>query len=435
MAALLFLPIGLQAQTPGTAQSVNQVAQAANADGGTSLRPFFNLTGNLTLSVDGAGIVAPTGTIDVEKPAGATVLKAFLFTANVPGGGLVSSGAASLQGVPVAYEEVVTGMLFAPTSVGRADVTSIVASTLNAAPSGLVSLDYSELNTGATDGSVLAVVFQDPAAQTNTVSLLFGVQAPEGDNFSVALGAPFDDDETDIQLSLGISFGFQQGGTGQNSIIEVNGNRLTSSAGGNDDGEDANGALITVGGIGDDPTNPADPFATATDRRDDDELYTLDPLIEDGITSINVFSQNPSNDDAVFFAGFQFFGATAIVGEGILLTPPETDVPLNDPVTLTGRVQDDNGDPVSGRTVDFEVISGPNAGLTGSDVTDASGEATFTYASAVDGTDIVQATFTDSNGDPRTSNQARVTWGDGPPPSRHRRVPLGARRTRCRAPL
>ena len=169
-------------------------------------------------------------------------------------------------------------------------MTSIVASALQATPSGIVSLDYSELATTVTDGSVLAVIFQDPAAETNTVLLLFGVQAPEGDNFSVALGAPFDDDETDIQLSLGISFGYQSSSTIQSSIIEVNGNRLTSSAGGNDDCEFGggsicyNGTLITVGGIGDSPTNPPDPNQEDNnDDRYDDELYTLDPYIPEGV--------------------------------------------------------------------------------------------------------------------------------------------------------
>ena len=116
----------------------------------------------------------------------------------------------------------------------------------------------------------------------------------------------------------------------------------------------------------------------------------------------------------MFFAGFQFFGATAIVGEGILLTPSETNAEVGETVTLTANVQDDARDPVSGRAVTFEIVSGPNAGVTDTDVTDPLGRAFFSYTSAVNGSDVVQATFTDSNGDP-TSNQVQVIWGEDSP--------------------
>ena len=218
VAALLFLPIGLQAQTPGTAQSVNQVAQAANADGGPAFGRFSTLRQSHALGRR----CRHRGTHGHDRCREACWrdrTQSVSLYRQCPRRRPRIERCRLAQGVPVAYEEVVTGMLFAPTSVGRADVTSIVASTLNAAPSGLVSLDYSELNTGATDGSVLAVVFQDPAAQTNTVLLLFGVQAPEGDNFSVALGAPFDDDETDIQSRSASRSAFNKAGRARTASL------------------------------------------------------------------------------------------------------------------------------------------------------------------------------------------------------------------------
>ncbi len=53
------------------------------------------------------------------------------------------------------------------------------------------------------------------------------------------------------------------------------------------------------------------------------------------------------------------------------------------------------GPPIQGLSIDFEVLSGPSTGATGSDVTDANGDATFTYDNPTDtpGTDTIQATI------------------------------------------
>ncbi len=52
---------------------------------------------------------------------------------------------------------------------------------------------------------------------------------------------------------------------------------------------------------------------------------------------------------------------------------------------------------------------GPNAGVTGSAVTDATGHASFTYGSTLAGTDIVVASVTTVGS--FGSNQTSVTWG------------------------
>jgi hypothetical protein len=58
---------------------------------------------------------------------------------------------------------------------------------------------------------------------------------------------------------------------------------MTTSAGGEDDGESADGALITAGGLDDSNANPADPYATDNgDPRQDDELYDLIPFVSNG---------------------------------------------------------------------------------------------------------------------------------------------------------
>jgi hypothetical protein len=64
---------------------------------------------------------------------------------------------------------------------------------------------------------------------------------------------------------------------------------------------------------------------------------------------------------------------------------------VGSPHTVTATAESTNGAPVPGATVNFEVISGPNAGASGSDVTDANGKAEFTYVgSGGPGVDEIQ---------------------------------------------
>lgn len=420
LASLFALPAQAQRDTdrviaPGTRLSA-AAAPTVITRGERSLDPTITETGLISASIDGCGSNAPSCTVDVDKPAGATVRRAFLASSTF--GFTIPDGGITINGTPVNWDETATVSFLR--SFG-ADVTDIVAPIVDVAPAGTVTLTIGEGgNTTQIDGSALTVIFDDPnETSTNTVVISFGGQELTGDTFAITLAEPFEDASQDITMSLAIGFGYQVGGGIQRSIVEVNGNRITSSAGGQDDCDQApnflncpNGTLYTVGGLGDDPANPDDPNAGPTDPRTDDELYTLDPFINDGDTQISVFSQNPSNDDIVHQAVFIIRGGAAIVGEGILLTPTEATNPINTDHTLTARVQDDLGNPVAGRDVDFEIIAGPNVGLTGSDVTDGSGEATFTYSSALVGTDLIVARFINSQEVLVTSNQATKTWID-----------------------
>lgn len=383
-----------------------------------SILPEITETGPLTLSIDGVGTSSETGVIDVEKPAGATVRGAYMAAASTGfSSRTLADGDISIDGNPVSWDIVTNSNI---SSFNHwADVTSIVAPIVDAAPAGTVSLTISEVNSSGIDGSILAVIFDDPGQTTdNTIVLLFGAQAVNGDNFSISLADPVDKSDPDfvLDMSLGISFGCQTigpcGSGGQQfSHVEVNGTRITSSAGGTDDGELANGALMTVGGVGDSNDNPADPLADpGGDPRYDDELYNLIPFVDDGDTQINVFTENPSNDDNIFFAAFVLGSSVAIVGEGIVLGPTNSTNPVGTTHTVTATVQDDAGDPVAGRQVDFEILSGPNAGLTASANTDGDGKATFSWSSTVAGTDVVVARFVDSEGQTQTSNEATKTW-------------------------
>ena len=114
------------------------------------------------------------------------------------------------------------------------------------------------------------------------------------------------------QLGLGITFSC----CGQSSSIEINGNTLTTFAGNFNDGVGSDGGLITVGGIGDDPSNNVASYA------DDDELYDLKPSLTQGDAGFTIFTQNPTNDDNIFFASLY---VTAQIRDVVPTIPePET---------------------------------------------------------------------------------------------------------------
>jgi hypothetical protein len=375
-----------------------------------AITPFVTETGLISLSLDALGTTSSEGFVQVDKPAGATVRSAHLFSATTPGGRVILPNHISVNGTPItAWDDQL------PSGINsnnyRADVTSILKPTIDAAAPGLINVRINELDSFTIDGEILAVIFDDPnQTASNTIVLLFGAQAPAGETFSIGLAEPIDtsDPNLSLDMSLGISFGFQS--SGQFSTVDVNGERLTSSAGGQDDGAPANGALITVGGIGDTNANPDPDADDSGGPRTDDELYSLLPFVNDGDTSISVFTTNPSNDDNIFFAALNLGGTTAVVGEGILLSPLEDTLPVGSTATATATLQDDLGNPITNRLVTFTILSGPNAGLTDSILSDSNGEAVFSYISTLAGTDEIQASFVNSEGDTVTSNTVTRTF-------------------------
>ncbi len=99
--------------------------------------------------------------------------------------------------------------------------------------------------------------------------------------------------------------------------------------------------------------------------------------------------------------------------EGITLTPASATNPVGTNHTITATVAG-TGDPVPNRNVNFTVLSGPNAGLTGSAVTDSNGHASFTYVSTLPGTDTIQASFVNTQGATVVSTPVTKTWTPAP---------------------
>jgi len=274
----------------------------------TNLRPIIQQSGHISISVDGLGtVIAGGGNIQVSKPAGATVRNAYFFASshNLTGGSEIFDGDILLNNQAVNWDlREFNGLTLDPTFFHNvfADVTAIVKPTIDAAAPGMIDLPVVEQNTADVNGTILAVIFDDPnQTSAKGIVLFFGGQATTGDTFQIDLSEPFEPGEP-VTLGIGVGHGFQTTtGTPMVNLIDVNGNRLTSSAGGEDDGESTNGALITVGGIGDSADNP-EPFAPSTHFRTDDELYSLNPFLQSGDTQVEIFSVNPTDDDDIFFA-------------------------------------------------------------------------------------------------------------------------------------
>jgi hypothetical protein len=368
-----------------------------------SIDPVVTETGFISLSVDGLGTNTPPGTIQVNKPAGATVRSAFMAAAST--GEInyqIPNGDVKIDGVGVNWDAS------APSSINSwnywANVTALVKPKIDSSPAGLVDFSIDEVNTFSIDGEILAVIFNDPNQTTsNTIILLFGAQDVTGDTFNIGLAQPLNKSDPNLvlDLSLGISYGWQ--GSSQYSTINVNTVRMTSSAGGQDDGAENNGALLTVGGIGDSNANPPDPNALPNgDPRLDDELYSLLPFVNTGDTQITVYTQNPSMDDNIFFGALFLASTTAVVGEGIVLAPASDTNPINTPHTVEATLQDNAGHPIVGRAVTFNIVSGPNSGTTLIQTTNANGKANFTFSSYILGTDNTGQTI--------TSNRVTKTW-------------------------
>jgi lysophospholipase L1-like esterase len=214
-----------------------------------------------------------------------------------------------------------------------ADVTSAVKPTLDSAPAVPVAISVAEPNPSLTEGEILEVIYDDPSvAVDQTVSILYGALNPSGDSYNVMLTAPIaaSDPTTRLEMSLGISYSYQDNGTPQYSMVDVNGQRLTTAAGGEDDGAPENGQLLTVGGDGDSTSDPVDPNATPAGPSSDDELYDLRPFVSTGDTSIQVNTSNPSHDDNVFLATFTMnppVSGVSTSGGGGSLTVNPTDGP------------------------------------------------------------------------------------------------------------
>ena len=308
------------------------LAPAANA----ALSVSYQFNGQGNWSLDGCGSNnTPVCDISAEVPVGSTIETAFLYSSKVQN----SAGIPTVNFDGSTYtggDWTDLGVSTANLRAYRADVTAQVASAIgggNASP--FTFTVESESPTGAIDGEVLAIIYSNPAETLRTIAFLDGFSNSVGDtaalNLFHALTAT-EKSSLEATMSLGIGYSYQSSGSsgGQVSHIDVNGSALTRCAGGQDDGAPANGALITVGGLGDSAANAID-CSTNTD----DELYDLGSFMSTGDTQIVIDTLNPSNDDNIFFAGFNINVDANIVNcEDTNSCPNSNSAPVPEPGTI-----------------------------------------------------------------------------------------------------
>jgi hypothetical protein len=88
-------------------------------------------------------------------------------------------------------------------------------------------------------------------------------------------------------------------------------------------------------------------------------------------------------------------GLNVTIPTGIVLDPATQSHVMGETCTVTATITE-NQLPVAGRDVRFSLVSGPNAPQSATVVSDANGQAVFTYVAANAGTDTIVAEFTDS---------------------------------------
>ena len=310
------------------------LAAAFCAASGTALADLTSAgvwSGTVGVSVDGIGSnSAPVGNVQANIPVGATILQAYLYSAGTPYPWYSSSpttlaqynsAGITLAGNAITNFDTMVGAVSTRSDIGkwytaRADVTTLVKSLTAGALTSSFSWGVSEGSLNSfIDGEVLAIVYSAPGLPTASVALLNGGQNTGGETTHVTLGTPLTDPSAPgfaAELGLGISFSC----CGQASSVHVNGSPVTDNAGNFDDGlQLSDGSLITVGGIGDTPMN-------GQDYTNDHELYDLRPFLHTGDTSFSIFTQNPTNDDNIFFASLYLTGDITSVTPGV--PEPET---------------------------------------------------------------------------------------------------------------
>ncbi|WP_052500937.1 calcium-binding protein [Jannaschia aquimarina] len=349
------------------------------------------------------GAATDGGTLELLIPEGSTVEAAFLYQ---------TTYSATVGGLSVTLEgEEVTGDEFTALGVNnnlqawRADVTDLIDDLVGDGDDATIEIDVDASTTSlALDGYVLAVAYSNPDEAERSIVFLDGFSNSSGDTATVGFAEAVDTsvDGFEALLSLGIGFGFQGGS--QDSEVDIDGRRLTSSAGGQDDGLGTNGGLVTVGGTGDDPANPADPFASANaDPRLDDELYDLaqgndvdgTPFIADGATSLVLNTRNASGDDNIFFVGLNILADARVDTDANDRPDARDDTAMTDEgvaiaaIDVLGNDVDADGDILA--IAAFDAISANGSTI----AENADGTLSYTPAAGFAGDDTFTYTVTD----------------------------------------
>ena len=301
----------------------------------------FNGNGNWSLSAVGSNNT-PVGNLLAEVPTGSTVVQAYMFssqystafTPDVTLGATDYSGAAWTELTPNPSSDL-------PLQAWVTNVTAQMKTAIGGGSASPFSFSVTEnVGNSSTDGEILAIIYSNPSSPKASIAFLGGGASSAGSattvNYSTPLTGVGSPGFSEL-MSIGDGYSYQApGNLSQQSTITVDGRTLTQSAGGQDDGLAENGALITVGGIGngsggpaDNPTgfNPDPTLGGAGDLtgdplgdRTDQEYYNLgfgndvnsSPFVSNGDTSTTIDTVNRSTDDNIFFLGINVTASAGI---------------------------------------------------------------------------------------------------------------------------
>lgn len=308
------------------------VLSANTAQASLVLLDSFN--GKVGVSSDGFGSrTTDPGIISASVPVGSTVEKAYLYTSGNSStiGGVTFNGSVITFGPAVPNTSTCCGLTSA-----RADVTSLIKSTIDAGPGGVYDFGiFESSSTSGQDGEALVVVYSNPSLPTATVGVLDGFSAAGGDTFAINFADPLNPADPGFFAEMALGIGFSC--SNQSSTVSVNSITITNNAGNFDDGGPgfgtgscSNGNLITVGGFN-------DPLSTLLPSyANDHERYDLAPYVTLGDTTINVRTNNPTNDDNIFLATFYVSGNAGINKPPPKPPAPPTGVPEPGTLALLG---------------------------------------------------------------------------------------------------
>lgn len=341
------------------------------------LQEVVRVTGRLKTSIDGLGTTTGSGMIQVEKPnASAKVVAAFVTLVGTSGtANLATPTDVTLDGQAISFSHDANVTQNSAFKNFFADVTTLVKTTVDAAGAGVIDVAVNEgASQSSFDGLSLIVIFDDPNTVWSSVVIAFGASKSAGDSFTLGFPALNANEIAGHRLSVGIGFGFQTTSGLQSSTIDIttssiaSASRIAEYAGSFDDGTAANGALITVGGVGDSNANPiiGAPFTNPAD----DELYNLSGLLSVGDTELTISTRNASGDDNLFQAVYMI-NRVALTGAATIFDPslgtptqdrnaPNTDVDLPPGSTVSPVVQQSTPNtPTPSTTANRSTYTGP----------------------------------------------------------------------------
>lgn len=212
-----------------------------------------------------------------------------------------------------------------------------------------------------------------------------------------------------VQRNIRVHFSFGE---------RTNGN----AAGGNNSTDDATLNATPGGRMGTDPGALQTFCLTNAEGRCSVTLTNQTPQGGDTIEVIGVIAGQTVGGPAQDGATKQWQpGAVNKLGT-LTLTPRSAVNQLSTAHTVTATVRNQFGAPVQGANVDFRITNGPNAGLAQAGMTDAvtnaEGQATFTYQSSAFGTDAIVACTETGGSENDTCNpgepmaEASNTWAN-----------------------